>query len=253
MNTIKNFKNNNKEIKIIDTFKTSFGFIKVNEFSDNGNRFFSYSEDEKLDAKKWQSINANLLIKLLSELDDKLIINNVKKFMSYLEPINLFYKSKVLDKSDNKTYSMKHFENMVKKHLGIDSISNADLLNIINDVETDFQLVDELGSQTKKSSFEKIKNKVNNNVVNNTFEGSNNTSKRLFTNDMAINFKTWYPNNKDTARKYNIERNLNMKYNTENSSEIDKYIKCYENEIENKKSTSNNNNLVSNNSVSLEL
>ena len=173
--------------------------------------------------------------------------------MSYLEPINLFYKSKVLDRSDNKTYSMKHFENMVKKHLGIDSISNEDLLNIINDVETDFQLVDELGSQTKKSSFEKIKNKVNNNVVNNSFEGSNNTSKRLFTNDMAIKFKAWFPANKNTARKYNIERNLNIKYNTENSTEIDKYIKCYENEIENKNSTSNNNNLVSNNSVSLEL
>ena len=38
-----------------------------------------------------------------------------------------------------------------------------------------------------------------------------------------------------------------------NSSEINKYNKCYENEIENKKSTSNNNNLVSSNSVSLEL
>ena len=172
MNTIKNFKNNNKKTKIIDTIETSYGFINVNEFIDNGNRFFSYSEDKKLDAKKWQSINTNLLIKLLSELEDKLIVNNVKKFMSYLEPINLFYKSKVLDRSDNKTYSMNHFENMVKKHLGIDSISNEDLLNIINDVETDFQLVDELGSQTKKSSFEKIKNKVNNNVVNNSFEGS---------------------------------------------------------------------------------
>ena len=98
MNTIKNFKNNNKKTKIIDTIETSYGFINVNEFIDNGNRFFSYSEDKKLDAKKWQSINTNLLIKLLSELEDKLIVNNVKKFMSYLEPINLFYKSKVLDR-----------------------------------------------------------------------------------------------------------------------------------------------------------
>ena len=176
MTTIKNFKKNNKEVKIIDTFKTSFGFIKVKEFSDNGNRFFSYSENEKLDDKNWQSLNANLLIKLLSELDNKLIINNVKKFMSYLEPMNLFYKSKVLDKSDNKTYSMKHFENMVKKHLGIDSISNEGLLDIINNENSDFQLIDELGSQTKKSSFEKIKDQVENNIVNNS--SCNNTKTK---------------------------------------------------------------------------
>ena len=91
-----------------------------------------------------------------------------------------------------------------------------------------------------------------NDMENNQFEGNKNVSKRLFNNPMAIRFKAWYPNNKDTARKYDIHRNLNMKYNTENSNEIDKYIKCYENEIENK-SVSNNNNLVSNNSVSLEL
>ncbi len=92
-----------------------------------------------------------------------------------------------------------------------------------------------------------------NDMKNNQFEGSKNVSKRLFNNDMSIEFKEWYPNNKDTARTYGIDRNLNMKYNTKNSKEIDKYITCYENEIENKKSTSNNDNVVTNNSVSLEL
>ena len=51
---------------------------------------------------------------------------------------------------------------------------------------------------------------------------------------------------------YGIKRNFNREWNTETSTAIVKYIKYYD-DIVDHKSTSNNNNVVTNNSVSLEL
>ena len=261
-----NTKNNNKNTQIIDTFKTSFGVVNVVEFTNNKNRFFTHSENENLDVKKWNTINANLLIRLLSKLDDKKIINNIKKFSNYLEPLK--EKSKYFIKEIKHLESGQSFEYIPFKkefsnsqyakdnNLTFKNITQDIILDYVNNNKDNWSIKLE-DNNSNNSLFDNDKNDVvdmfQNDMKNNQFEGNKNVSKRLFNNPMTIKFKAWYPNNKDTARKYDIHRQLNMKYNTENSKAIDKYIKCYENEIENKKPISNNNNLVSNNSISLEL
>ena len=262
-----NTKNNNKNnTEIIDTLETSYGFINVMQF-DNGNRYFTHSNDKNLKPEKWTSLKANLLIRFLANLEDKLIINNVKKLNNYLEPLqekSKYFIKEIKHLETGKTMDYIEFKKLFSKsnfakenNLDFKSISQDIILDYVKTNQNNWAIKLE-DNNSENSLFDNDKNAVvdmfQNDMKNNQFEGSKNVSKRLFNNPMAIKFKAWYPNNKDTARnKYDIHRNLNMKYNTENSNEIDKYIKCYENEIENKKSISKNNNLVSNNSSSLEL
>ena len=235
----------NSLAKTIDTFNSpSIGNVEVVQF-DNGNRFFRVDN---------RTLKTNDLIRLLVNLDSDKLKNNLVKLNSYLQAVDLFYSKKVLDNEDGKTYTMKHFENLVKKQQGVSTITKEDLLLVINDKKLDFILVDELGSQTKKSSFDKIAKKVENNVINNTFEGTNNISESgmgtisgdQIIKDMGLNntrvlkgseielFKAWYEvnNNKGLAfKKYGIKRNFNTSYNKSSSKALIKYVNCYDNEV----------------------
>ena len=92
-----------------------------------------------------------------------------------------------------------------------------------------------------------------NDMKNNQFESSKNVSRRLLKDDEIIELNKHLSNeDKSVKMKYGIKRLFNSEWNTENSKSLDKYIKYFD-DVVNKKSTSKNNNVVSSNSNSLEL
>tara|TARA_R100000234_G_scaffold108695_1_gene80221 strand:+ start:240 stop:1004 length:765 start_codon:yes stop_codon:yes gene_type:complete len=253
-----NTKNNNKNTdKILETIITPSGDNLLVKSRDNQNYLYLENSNFKLTPNKFLSLfikDNKLILDEFPKIVKLLKLNEVSKAKYFIKEIKHLETGKTMDYIQfKKEFSKSNYAK--NNNLNFKNISQDIILDYVktNQNNWDVKLED---NNSDNSLFDNDKNDVidmfSNDMENNQFEGNKNVSKRLFNNPMAIRFKAWYPNNKDTARKYDIHRNLNMKYNTENSNEIDKYIKCYENEIENK-SVSNNNNLVSNNSVSLEL
>ena len=260
-----NTKNNKNNTEIIDTLETSYGFINVVEF-DNGNRFFTHSDNKNLKPEKWTSLKANLLIRFLANLEDKLIINNVKKLNNYLEPLqekSKYFIKEIKHLETGKTMDYIEFKKLFSKsnfakenNLDFKSISQDIILDYVNNNKDNWSIKLE-DNNSENSLFDNDKNEVidmfQNDMKNNQFEGSKNVSKKLFSKDEIIELNNHLDNeDKSVKMKYGIKRNFNNQYNTETSKSIDKYRRYFE-DVVNKKSTSKNNNVVSSNSNSLEL
>lgn len=255
-------KNNNKNTdKTLETILTPSGINLLVKSRENQHYLYLENSNFKLTPNKFLS----LFIK-----DNKLIVDDFPKIVKLLKLNEIsgdkkpkYFIKEIKHLESKKTMNYIEFKKLFSNssyaknnNLTFKNITQDIILDYVNNNKDNWSIKLE-DNNSDNSLFDNDENDVvdmfQNDMKNNQFEGSKNVSKRLFNNDMSIEFKEWYPNNKDTARKYNIDRNLNMKYNTKNSKEINKYITCYENEIENKKSTSNNDNVVTNNSVSLEL
>tara|TARA_Y100000361_G_C11119710_1_gene322498 strand:+ start:259 stop:1044 length:786 start_codon:yes stop_codon:yes gene_type:complete len=260
-----NTKNNKNNTEIIDTLETSYGFINVMQF-DNGNRYFTHSDNKNLKPEKWTSLKANLLIRFLADLEDKLIINNVKKLNNYLEPLqekSKYFIKEIKHLESGKTMDYiefkKEFSNSQfakNNNLTFKDITPDIILDYVKTNQNNWEIKLE-DNNSNNSLFDNDKNDVvdmfQNDMKNNQFEGSKNVSKKLFTKDEIIKLNLYLDNEKeDVKSNYGIKRNFNSQWNTETSKSLDKYIKYYD-DVVNKKSTSNNNNVVSNNSNSLEL
>ena len=202
----------------VDIHKTIDG--KMTSFKSNGSKY-------GLSIKEFT-------MKLSAVNDDKLIADTVKVFASYYDAN--FYGKMIKDTTDNKEYSIEHFRNIViQNNENIETVTNNHLMNVINDKDNTFILIDEIGTVNEPSTINKFVIKdVTNTIKNNSYEGTNNVEVvKAFSNDEIIRFKAWYLDNKDTAKTYNITRDFNPEWNknTKPTSALVKYRACFDNEI----------------------
>ena len=171
----------------VDIHKTIDG--KMTSFKSNGSKY-------GLSIKEFT-------MKLSAVNDDKLIADTVKVFASYYDAN--FYGKMIKDTTDNKEYSIEHFRNIViQNNENIETVTNNHLMNVINDKDNTFILIDEIGTVNEPSTINKFVIKdVTNTIKNNSYEGTNNVEVvKAFSNDEIIRFKAWYLDIKDTAKTY---------------------------------------------------
>ena len=255
MNTKNNNKNNDK---ILEKIITPSGDNLLVKSRDNQNYLFLENSNYKLTPNKFLS----LFIK-----DNKLILDDFPKIVKLLK-LNEVSKPKYFIKEikhleTEKTMNYVEFKKLFSKsnyakenNLTFKTISQDIILDYVNNNLDNWSVKLE-DNNSDNSLFDNDNNAVvdmfQNDMKNNQFEASKNVSRRLLKDDEIIELNKHLSNeDKSVKMKYGIKRLFNSEWNTENSKSLDKYIKYFD-DVVNKKSTSKNNNVVSNNSVSLEL
>lgn len=255
MNTKNNNKNNDK---ILETIITPSGDNLLVKSRDNIYYLYLENSNYKLTPNKFLS----LFIK-----DNKLILDEFPKIVKLLKlneiskPKYFIKEIKHLETGNTMDYVQfkKEFSNSPyakNNNLTFKDISQDIILDYVKTNQNNWEIKLE-DNNSDNSLFDNDNNAVvdmfQNDMKNNQFEGSKNVSKRLFSSDEIIKLNNSLDSEtEDVKSNYGIKRNFNSQWNTETSKSLDKYIKYFD-DVVNKKSTSKNNNVVSNNSISLEL